>query len=56
MTGFGFAAQALQVGAHVGSVLVTGLAIFLEGFVDDVFEFRGDIWIQAHWAGLRRGS
>src|SRR5271155_201954 len=48
MSGFAFATQALQVGAHIGGVLVTRLAIFLEGLVDNVFEFRRDIGIEAH--------
>ena len=29
-------------------MLVTQIAIFLEGFVDNAFEFRGDIAVQAY--------
>ena len=38
--------QALQVGANIGRVLVTQVAIFFERFIDDVFKFRRQIRIQ----------
>ena len=38
--------EPLQVGAHVGCALVTQVAVFLQGFVDDVFKLGRQIWIQ----------
>ena len=42
------ALQALQVGAQVRRVLVAQVAIFLQRLVDDPFELRRDICIEAH--------
>src|ERR1700751_1022920 len=49
--GIGVALQTLQVGAKISSVLVAEIAIFLKGFVDDTFEFLGNIAVQAHGSG-----
>ena len=38
--GIGVALQALQIGAHVGRVLVAQVAILLQRLVDDVFQLR----------------
>ncbi len=40
--------QALQVAAHLGSVLVTQVVVLLQSFVDDLFQAGGHIVIQAH--------
>ena len=45
--------EPLQVGAHVGCALVTQVAVFLQGFVDDVFKLGRQIWIQPN---RRHGS
>ena len=42
------ALEPLQVGAHLGSVLVAQVAIFLQALVDDPFEFDWEVGIQAH--------
>ena len=39
--------HALQVGAHLGGVLVAQVAILLESFVDDLFELRRNVGIEA---------
>ena len=44
-SGVGITLQALQVGADVGGVLVAEVAVFLQRFVDDVFELRGQVGI-----------
>ena len=54
--GIGVALQALQIGAHVGGVLVAQVAIFFERLVDDVFELARQIGIQTHRSELARGS
>ena len=41
--------QALEVGANVRRVLVAQVAIFFEALVDDAFQFRRHVGIQAHW-------
>src|SRR5439155_26051479 len=40
--------EPLQVGAHLGSVLIAKIAVFLQGLVDDPLEFDWDVGIQAH--------
>ena len=40
--------HALQVSANLGGTLVAQLAIFFEGFVDNLFELRRQLWIQPH--------
>ena len=52
---FEFPLHSLEVGAHVASVLITRLAIFLQRLVDDVIKFWWKIRIQAHrgnWVAL----
>jgi hypothetical protein len=43
----------LQVGSYLRSVLVSKVSIFLQTFVDDPFQFGGEVGIQSHG---RRGS
>ena len=38
--------QTLEVGTDLGSMLITEVAIFLESFINDLFEVRWKIWIQ----------
>ena len=40
--------QPLQIGAHIGSVLVTQVAIFFQSFIDNAFQFAGQVRIQPH--------
>jgi hypothetical protein len=48
---FCFAAQALQIGTHVRSVLVTGLAIFLERLLDNFIELRRHVRVDGTGGG-----
>ena len=41
------AAQALQIAAKIGGTLVAEFAVFFQGFVDDFFEARGYLGIEA---------
>ena len=50
------ALQAFQVAAHLGSVLIAQVAIFFEGFVDDLFQPRRDVGIEADDWDRCRGS
>ena len=43
---FGVPLQPLQVGAHVGGVLIAQIAVFLQRLDDDVFQFGRHIVIQ----------
>ena len=45
--------EAFQIGAHVGSVLVTQVAILLQRLVDDAFQFGGQVGIHAHGSDRR---
>src|SRR5208282_6143104 len=47
MAGLSFAAQSLQIRTHIGRMLITRLAILLEGFADDVVEFWRHIRVDA---------
>ncbi len=47
--GVGVALQTFEFGAHFRSVLIAKVAIFFEGAIDDVFEFGGEIGIEADW-------
>ena len=38
--------QPLQVGSHVGGVLIAQIAVFLQRLVDDVFQLRRQVGIQ----------
>lgn len=38
--------QALQVGTHLRRALIAEVAVFLQGFVDDPFQFGGHVGIQ----------
>ena len=40
--------QPLQVGSHVGGVLIAQIAVLLQRLVDDPFQFGGHIGIQPH--------
>src|SRR2546422_4434664 len=40
--------EPLQVGAHLGSVLIAKIAVFLQRLVDDPFEVNWEVGIQAH--------
>ena len=44
--GVGVPLQPLQIGAHVGGVLVAQVAVFLQRLVNDAFELRRQIRIQ----------
>src|ERR1700730_7551305 len=44
----GFAAQTLQIGAHLRSVLEAQFAILLQSLVDDAFELAWDLVVEAH--------
>ena len=46
-SGAGVAAQAFEVGAEFGGVLVTEVAIFFESLADDAFEFGWNFGMQA---------
>src|SRR5579864_60968 len=50
----GVALQALQIGAHVGGVLVAQVAVFFKRLVNYVFQLRGQVWVQAD--GRNRGT
>ncbi len=52
-TRLGIALQALQIGADVGGMLVTQIAVFFQAFADDPFQFGRDVGIQAN--GRRPG-
>ena len=45
-SGVGVALQALQIGAHVGGMLVTQIAVLLQRLVNDAFHLRRQIGIQ----------
>ena len=47
------ASQALQVDCHLGSSLITRLAVLVEGFADDAFELRRHVRIQANGRNRR---
>ena len=47
-SGSGVAFEALQVGADLGRALVAQVTVFLQSFVDDLFQFGGQIGIDAH--------
>ena len=47
----GFALEAFEVGAEIGSVLIAEVAVFFEGFVDDAFEFGRDFRVEANRCG-----
>jgi hypothetical protein len=42
-----FAEHTFQIGAHIGGILVAQLAVFVEGFIDDLFELRRNVGIEA---------
>ena len=43
--------QPLQVGPDLRCSLVAEVAVFFEGFVDDVFKLRGQVGVEAHGSG-----
>ena len=45
---FRIALQPLEVGAQIGGMLVTQIAILLQRLVDDVFELRRNIGVETH--------
>src|SRR5208337_907123 len=45
--GFYVALQTLQLGSHVGGVLITQLPVFLQRPVDNFFQLRRRLWIQS---------
>ncbi len=45
-TGIRIALQPLQVGPHVGGMLVSHISILLQRLVDDVFQLGRKVWIQ----------
>src|SRR5271154_1851536 len=45
--GFRLALEALKIGTHVGSVLVTQFAVFLQRLADDALEFGGQVRIHS---------
>ena len=51
---FGIPLQPLQVGAHVGGVLVAQVAVFLQRLVDDLFQLRRNITIETNRRGRIR--
>ena len=51
MAGFCFAAQAFQIGAHIGGVLITRLAIFFECLLDNFVELGRHVRINASGSG-----
>src|SRR5437868_7694737 len=57
-SGLGIALQPLQIGANVGGMLITKMAVFLKGLVDDRFELRWYIGVdpnRRHWWTLQNG-
>ena len=46
--GVGITLQPLQIRAQVSGVLIAKVAILLQRLVDDVFQFRRDVWVQTH--------
>jgi len=53
VSGIEVAFEAGEVGAEIGGTLVAEVAVFLEGFVDNAFEVRGQVGIQAERGGGR---
>ena len=53
LRGSGIALQTLQIRAHLGGVLVAQITIFFQSLVDDLFQLRWHVWIQAD-GGCRR--
>ena len=52
--GFHLAADAFEVRAHVGRVLVPQLAILIESFHDDLFQLGRDIRVDLESGALAR--
>ena len=41
--------QAFEVCAHIGGALITQVAVFFDGLVDDALEFRRELGVQPDW-------
>src|ERR1700730_18204770 len=57
-SGSGVALEALEVGADLGSALVAQVTIFLQSFVDDLFQLRRQISVDPHggsWLAVQDG-
>ena len=53
LAGVELALEALEVGAHLARDLIAKVGIFFERLIDDAFEFRGKIRVQADGRGGR---